>query len=49
VTDRAALGGRDYIETLDWTTEEIEEALALSSELKEAFASMRSSICTVAR
>jgi len=38
VTDRAALGGRDYIETLDWTTEEIEEALALSSELKEAFA-----------
>ncbi|MGH2658942.1 MAG: ornithine carbamoyltransferase, partial [Actinomycetota bacterium] len=38
MTDRAALGGRDYIETLDWTIEEIEEALALSSELKEAFA-----------
>ncbi|MGH2528900.1 MAG: ornithine carbamoyltransferase [Actinomycetota bacterium] len=38
MTDRAALGGRDYIETLDWTTEEIDEALAVSSELKEAFA-----------
>jgi len=38
VIDRAALRGRDYIETLDWTTEEIDEALALSAELKEAFA-----------
>jgi ornithine carbamoyltransferase len=35
--DRASLIGRDYIETLDWTVEEIEEALAVSSELKEAF------------
>jgi N-acetylornithine carbamoyltransferase len=35
--DRASLTGRDYIETLDWTVEEIEEALAVSSELKEAF------------
>jgi N-acetylornithine carbamoyltransferase len=35
--DRAALAGRDYIETLDWTVEEIEEALAVSFELKDAF------------
>jgi ornithine carbamoyltransferase len=35
--DRASLTGRDYIETLDWTVEEIEEALAVSGELKEAF------------
>jgi len=35
--DRSALRGRDYIETLDWTTEEIDEALALASELKERF------------
>jgi len=35
--DRASLVGRDYIETLDWTVEEIEEALAVSGELKEAF------------
>jgi len=38
VIDRATLRGRDYIETVDWTTEEIDEALALSAELKEAFA-----------
>jgi ornithine carbamoyltransferase len=37
--DRASLVGRDYIETLDWTVEEIEEALAVSTELKEAFRS----------
>ncbi|TMK46235.1 MAG: ornithine carbamoyltransferase [Actinobacteria bacterium] len=37
MTGRAALRGRDYIETLDWTTEEIEEALGLASELKEKF------------
>ena len=37
--DRASLIGRDYIETLDWTVEEIEEALAVSGELKEAFRS----------
>ncbi len=34
--DRRTLAGRDYIETLDWTTEEIEEALAVAGELKEA-------------
>ncbi|HXH97456.1 MAG TPA: ornithine carbamoyltransferase [Gaiellaceae bacterium] len=34
--DRAGLTGRDYIETLDWSTEEIEEALAVAAELKEA-------------
>jgi len=35
--DRTALVGRDYIETIDWTVDEIEEALAVSAELKEAF------------
>jgi N-acetylornithine carbamoyltransferase len=35
--DRTALVGRDFIETLDWTVEEIEETLAASAELKEAF------------
>jgi ornithine carbamoyltransferase len=35
--DRTALAGRDYIETLDWSVEEIEEALAASAELKERF------------
>ena len=35
--DRATLAGRDYIETLDWTVDEIEEALAVSAELKSAF------------
>lgn len=34
--DRRTLAGRDYIETLDWTVEEIEEALAVAGELKEA-------------
>ena len=34
--DRAQLTGRDFIETLDWTVEEIDEALAVASELKEA-------------
>jgi ornithine carbamoyltransferase len=37
MTGRADLRGRDYIETLDWTTEEIDEALGLASELKEKF------------
>ncbi len=37
MTDRAALRGRDYIETLDWTTDEIDEALGLASELKQKF------------
>jgi ornithine carbamoyltransferase len=35
--DRTALAGRDYIETLDWSVEEIEEALAASAELKDRF------------
>ena len=35
--DRGALTGRDFIETLDWTVEELEETLAVSFELKEAF------------
>ena len=35
--DRWTLRGRDYIETLDWTTEEIDEAIALSRELKAKF------------
>ena len=35
--DRASLTGRDYIETVDWTVDEIEEALAVSGELKAAF------------
>jgi ornithine carbamoyltransferase len=32
-----SLRGRDYIETLDWTTDEIDEALALASDLKARF------------
>jgi ornithine carbamoyltransferase len=36
--DRKTLRGRDYIETLDWTTEEIDEAIACAGELKESFA-----------
>ena len=35
--DRTVLTGRDYIETLDWTVEEIDETLAVAGELKEAF------------
>ena len=35
--DRKALAGRDYIETLDWSTEEIDEALAVAAELKAKF------------
>jgi len=35
--ERKALAGRDYIETLDWSVEEIEEALAASAELKQGF------------
>ncbi len=34
-----ALWGRDYIETLDWSTEEIDEALWLASDLKLKFRS----------
>jgi ornithine carbamoyltransferase len=33
--DRSTLAGRDYIETLDWSVEEIEEAMAVARELKE--------------
>jgi ornithine carbamoyltransferase len=36
--DRTSLRRRDYIETMDWTTDEIDDALALSTELKEKFA-----------
>jgi len=35
--DRKALAGRDYIETLDWSLEEVEEALAVAAELKSKF------------
>jgi ornithine carbamoyltransferase len=34
--DRTTLTGRDFIETIDWSVEEIEEALAVAGELKEA-------------
>ncbi len=34
--DRKTLAGRDFIETIDWSIEEIDEALAVASELKEA-------------
>jgi N-acetylornithine carbamoyltransferase len=34
--DRTTLAGKDFIETLDWSVDEIEEALAVSGELKEA-------------
>jgi ornithine carbamoyltransferase len=37
VVDRKGLAGRDYIETLDWTVDEIDEALAVAAELKERF------------
>jgi len=35
-TDRTALVGRDFIETIDWSVDEIDEALTVASELKEA-------------
>ena len=34
---RSTLTGRDYIETLDWSRPEIEEALEVAAELKAAF------------
>ncbi len=37
MTDRKSLAGRDFIETADWSVAEIEEALAVSGELKERF------------
>ena len=33
--DRRTLAGRDYIETIDWTVEELEEILAVAGELKD--------------
>jgi len=38
---RHALVGRDYIETLDWSVAEIDEAVAVAGELKEAYRSGR--------
>lgn len=35
--DRKALTGRDYIETADWTEDELNEAIALAGELKARF------------
>lgn len=35
--DRSSLRGRDYIETLDWSVEEIDEAIAFARELKATF------------
>ncbi len=37
LVDRSSLLGRDYIETLDWSVEEIETALAVAGELKADF------------
>jgi len=37
MTVAEALRGRDYIETLDWSTEEIDEAVALAMDLKARF------------
>ena len=37
MTERKALTGRDYIETHDWSVEEIDEALAVAAELKAKF------------
>jgi ornithine carbamoyltransferase len=37
VSRRGALTGRDFIETLDWSVEEIDEAVLLAAELKEKF------------
>jgi len=37
MTIAEALRGRDYIETLDWSTEEIDEAVALAMDLKGRF------------
>ena len=39
--DPTTLVGRDYIETLDWSVEEIDLALAVAGELKTAFKSSR--------
>ena len=34
--DRRTLAGKDYIETIDWTVPELEETLAVATELKAA-------------
>ena len=34
--DRATLTGKDYIETIDWSLAELEEALTVAAELKQA-------------
>ena len=34
--DRKALAGKDYIETFDWTVDELDEVVAVASELKQA-------------
>jgi ornithine carbamoyltransferase len=34
--ERSTLTGRDFIETIDWSVDEIEEALAVAGELKQA-------------
>lgn len=39
MTDRKSLTRRDFIETADWSVAEIEEALAVSGELKDRFRS----------
>jgi N-acetylornithine carbamoyltransferase len=36
--DRSSLRGRDYIETLDWSTDELDDAIAFAGELKTKFA-----------
>jgi N-acetylornithine carbamoyltransferase len=36
--DRSELRRRDYIETLDWSTDELDEAIELAGELKAKFA-----------
>ncbi len=35
--DRSILKGRDYIETLEWSVDEIDEALGLAGDLKDRF------------
>jgi N-acetylornithine carbamoyltransferase len=35
--DRSSLKGRDYIETWDWSTEELDEVVAFAGELKARF------------
>ena len=35
-SDRATLVGRDYLETIDWTVDELDEVVATAAELKDA-------------